>query len=61
MKAQRAAVWQWLKGIGVHMLKDGLSLTNISMPVTLFEPRSWLERMCDKCVEMGGGVGGVQG
>ncbi|KFM24462.1 Oxysterol-binding protein 9 [Auxenochlorella protothecoides] len=47
MKAQRAAVWQWLKGIGVHMLKDGLSLTNISMPVTLFEPRSWLERMCD--------------
>lgn len=50
MKAQRAAVWHWLRGIGMHVLRDGFSLISISMPVTLFEPRSWLERMCDKCV-----------
>lgn len=47
MKLQRSAVWEWLKDIGSHLLSDGLNLTKISMPVKLFEPRSWLERMCD--------------
>ncbi|GAB4824194.1 hypothetical protein N2152v2_011240 [Parachlorella kessleri] len=47
VKAQRALLWDFLKDVGSHLLRDGLNLTKISMPVQLFEPRSWLERMCD--------------
>ncbi len=35
------------QGLGTSLLRNGLNLTTISMPVALFEPRSWLERMCD--------------
>lgn len=54
-----------VQDIGSHLLRDGLNLTKISMPVKLFEPRSWLERMCDNwCAEGGGGrvvAGGAGG
>ncbi|KDD75842.1 oxysterol-binding protein [Helicosporidium sp. ATCC 50920] len=45
--AQRSAIWAWIRGLGLHLLKDGLSLTTVSMPVTLFEARSWTQRVCD--------------
>ena len=48
VKAPRSELWKWLRGIGPHLLRHGFTLTTISMPITLFEPRSWLERMCDK-------------
>jgi hypothetical protein len=45
-----------LQDVGSHLLRDGLNLTKISMPVKLFEPRSWLERMCDNwCVALRAG------
>ena len=45
LKAQRAQLWSWLKNIGSNMMKDGINLTKISLPVCLFEARSFLERM----------------
>ena len=36
----------WAQDVGSH-LREGLNLTKVSMPVKLFEPRSWLERMAD--------------
>lgn len=45
LKAQRAQLWQWLKHMGSNMFRDGINLTKISLPVCLFEPRSFLERM----------------
>lgn len=31
--------------VGSHMFKEGINLTKISLPVCLFEPRSFLERL----------------
>lgn len=45
LKAQRAQIWSWLKNIGSNMMRDGINLTKISLPVCLFEARSFLERM----------------
>ncbi|KAG1669308.1 hypothetical protein FOA52_014869 [Chlamydomonas sp. UWO 241] len=45
MCAQRAQLWTWLKGVGSNMFREGINLTKISLPVCLFEARSFLERM----------------
>ncbi|KAF5842676.1 hypothetical protein DUNSADRAFT_5752 [Dunaliella salina] len=45
LKAQRQQLWQWLKHVGSNMFKEGINLTKISLPVCLFEPRSFLERV----------------
>ncbi|GLC59093.1 Oxysterol-binding protein 4 [Pleodorina starrii] len=45
LKDQRAQLWSWLKRVGSHMFKEGINLTKISLPVCLFEPRSFLERL----------------
>ncbi|KAG2496088.1 hypothetical protein HYH03_005691 [Edaphochlamys debaryana] len=45
LKEQRAQLWAWLKGVGSHMFKEGINLTKISLPVCLFEARSFLERL----------------
>ncbi|KXZ42669.1 hypothetical protein GPECTOR_125g502 [Gonium pectorale] len=45
LKEQRAQLWNWLKRVGSHMFKEGINLTKISLPVCLFEPRSFLERL----------------
>lgn len=45
LKAQRSQLWTWLKNVGSNMFKEGINLTRISLPVCLFEPRSFLERL----------------
>eukprot|EP00198_Chlamydomonas_reinhardtii_P005127 XP_001694463.1 predicted protein [Chlamydomonas reinhardtii] len=45
LREQRTQLWNWLKGVGAHMFKEGINLTKISLPVCLFEPRSFLERL----------------
>jgi len=44
--AQRKAIMDLIKKIGVT-LATGKSLTNISFPVSVFEPRSYLQRLLD--------------
>ncbi|GBG86444.1 hypothetical protein CBR_g41440 [Chara braunii] len=43
---QRRAAWDWVKTVGMKIL-EGSNLTQISLPVRLFEPRSFLERLTD--------------
>ena len=46
LKAQRQQLWQWIKGVGANILHAGIpNLTKISLPVCLFEARSFLERI----------------
>lgn len=45
LKEQRAQLWTWLKNVGSNMFREGINLTKISLPVCLFEPRSFLERL----------------
>ena len=45
LKAQRQQLWHWLKGVGANMMREGINLTKISLPVCLFEARSFLERI----------------
>jgi hypothetical protein len=45
IKQQRAALLSWLKSMGSNMFFEGINLTKISLPVGLFEPRSFLERL----------------
>ncbi|EFJ40244.1 hypothetical protein VOLCADRAFT_108254 [Volvox carteri f. nagariensis] len=42
---EQAQLWNWLKRMGSHIFKEGINLTKISLPVCLFEPRSFLERL----------------
>eukprot|EP00899_Mesostigma_viride_P002325 jgi/Mesvir1/12093/Mv00367-RA.1 len=46
VKDQRRSLWEWLKVVGAKAF-EGANLTKLSLPVTLFEPRSWLERITD--------------
>eukprot|EP01100_Stratorugosa_tubuloviscum_P008315 TRINITY_DN345_c4_g1_i1.p1 TRINITY_DN345_c4_g1~~TRINITY_DN345_c4_g1_i1.p1 ORF type:complete len:361 (-),score=190.07 TRINITY_DN345_c4_g1_i1:115-1197(-) len=46
VKVQRAAAWDLIKQMGQN-LTQGASVINISMPVRLFEPRSYLQRITD--------------
>ena len=41
------AIWELVKNLGAHLLRDGVNLTNVSLPVKVFEPRSFLERITD--------------
>ncbi|KAJ6232620.1 oxysterol-binding protein [Anaeramoeba flamelloides] len=45
-KKQRVFCWELVKSIGKEIL-DGKELTRISLPIGLFEPRSFLERLAD--------------
>lgn len=49
VKQQRNATWEWLKGVGSKVF-EGVNLTRISLPVRLFEGRSYLERIRDNWV-----------
>ena len=44
---QRQAIWDLLKYLGTHVLREGINLTKISLPVKVFEPRSFLQRLTD--------------
>ena len=41
------AIWDLVKSLGAHLLRDGVNLTKVSLPVRVFEPRSFLERLTD--------------
>jgi len=43
---QRNVVWDLIKQMGQNVTQ-GVSIINISMPVSIFEPRSYLERITD--------------
>ncbi len=41
-----------MKSLGAHLLRDGVNLTKVSLPVRVFEPRSFLERISDSFAYM---------
>jgi len=52
---RRAAVWKWISGLGGCVFRgEGVSLTHVSLPVELFEPRSFLQRLPEswRCLEL---------
>ena len=46
---QRKAVWTWVRGLG-GKLAEGINLTKVSLPVEIFEPRSFLQRLSDSWI-----------
>lgn len=46
LASQRGVIWELVKTFGKNLVA-AKELTNISMPVRLFEPRSYLERLAD--------------
>lgn len=49
----RQAIWELLKSLGAHLLREGINLTKVSLPVKVFEPRSFLERVTDNFSYLG--------
>lgn len=45
IKAQRRLLWDFVKAIGAN-ISEGRDLLTVSLPVVLFEPRSFLELIC---------------
>lgn len=43
---QRGMIWSFIKNIGSNIF-EGKNLMNVSLPVVLFEPRSFLESLTD--------------
>ncbi|KAL6062324.1 Oxysterol-binding protein 4 [Balamuthia mandrillaris] len=46
LRRQRGVAWDVVKQIGSNII-EGKDLVSVSLPVYLFEPRSFLERLCD--------------
>jgi hypothetical protein len=46
IQKQRGSMWHLIKKIGSNLL-EGKDLVSVSLPVYLFEPRSFLHRICD--------------
>lgn len=49
IKKQRRAIWDFIKNIGASVF-EGKDLVSVSLPVYIFEPRSFLERLTDNWV-----------
>ncbi|KAF6251857.1 hypothetical protein COO60DRAFT_1704577 [Scenedesmus sp. NREL 46B-D3] len=47
IKQQRAAIWAWFRGLGSNLIKHGVNLTKVPLPVELCEARSFLQRLTD--------------
>lgn len=47
LESQRAAVLQLMKEAGKKLLTGNIDLVNFSVPVKMFEPRSYLEKLAD--------------
>lgn len=47
IRMQRQAIWGLLKNLGSHILREGVNLTRITLPIKVFEPRSFLQRLTD--------------
>lgn len=50
MERQKSAAVDIMKGIGKKLLTGKLDLLKISFPVKIFEPRSYLQKLCDPLV-----------
>jgi hypothetical protein len=46
LNKQKGVLTHVVKQLAVNMLK-GLSISHISMPIKIFEPKSSIQRMCD--------------
>ncbi|ELR13423.1 uncharacterized protein ACA1_244530 [Acanthamoeba castellanii str. Neff] len=55
LASQRGVIWDLVKSFGKNLVA-AKELTSISMPVRLFEPRSYLERLTDGCALYKGGL-----
>ncbi|QDZ19762.1 oxysterol-binding protein [Chloropicon primus] len=47
LERQKKVIWSWLKKVGRNLISEGVNLTKVSLPVELFESKSFLERVCD--------------
>ncbi|KAF8057106.1 osbI [Scenedesmus sp. PABB004] len=47
IREQRAAIWAWFRGLGGNLIKHGVNLTKVPLPVELCEARSFLARLTD--------------
>ncbi|KXZ54450.1 hypothetical protein GPECTOR_4g1001 [Gonium pectorale] len=47
LKQQREAIMVWVKSMGKRLLTGNMNLINTPFPVTIFEPRSYLEKLAD--------------
>ncbi|KAJ6243205.1 oxysterol-binding protein [Anaeramoeba flamelloides] len=47
IKRQRKIVWEIIKNMAGNIFKNERDLSTITMPVTIFEPRSYLHRLVD--------------
>ena len=47
IRMQRQAIWGLLRSLGSHILREGVNLTKITLPIRVFEPRSFLQRLTD--------------
>ena len=47
IRMQRQAIWGLLKNLGSHILREGVNLTRITLPIRVFETRSFLQRLTD--------------
>ena len=47
LERQKKVIWAWLKKVGRNLVSEGINLTKVSLPVELFESKSFLERVCD--------------
>ena len=47
IRMQRQAIWGLLRNLGSHILREGVNLTKITLPIRVFEPRSFLQRLAD--------------
>lgn len=50
LASQRAAIMDLVKEVGKRMLTGSVNLTNLSMPVKMFEARSYLQKLTDPWV-----------
>mmetsp|Transcript_35594 Transcript_35594/g.79082 ORF Transcript_35594/g.79082 Transcript_35594/m.79082 type:complete len:531 (+) Transcript_35594:289-1881(+) len=47
LRLQQKAIMEWIKSMGRRLLTGSLNLINTPFPVTMFEPRSYLEKLAD--------------
>jgi len=47
LEQQRAAIFELIRDMGKQLLMGKVNLVNMSMPVKMFEPRSYLQKLAD--------------
>lgn len=47
LEQQRGAIFELIRDMGKQLLTGHINLVNLSMPVKMFEPRSYLEKLSD--------------